>query len=174
MKEAERVREALRELLLTEKTQTALAKRLHVSQQALSSILRGSATPGYALARTVAKAMGAVDSDAWLRGAPPGRVAPRIRDRNGYAEALATARKVFRRVPPAAFDAIGNLMGDALPEVITFELLGGLATAWANSAMDDERSEAIVAQAELEMEAEDRRHEAILAARAPANSDVKK
>lgn len=169
-KESERVRAALRELLVIEKTQTALARRLGVSQQALSAVIRGTATGGYAIARAVAKAKGATDVDAWLRGAAPGRSAPRIRDRRGYDEALAIALKVFRRVPAEAFEAVSNLMGDALPEVITPEFLGGLASTWAQNVTDDERAEAIVAQAELEMEEEDRRA-ALLASRAPPSND---
>ena len=169
-KEAERVREALRELLVIEKTQTALAKRLGVSQQALSAILRGTASGGYALGRAVARAMGASNPDAWLRGAAPGVIAPRIRDRRGYDEALVAARRMFKRATPTAFEAVSNLMGDNLPEFITAEFLGGLAMAWANSAEDDERAEEITAQAEREMEEEDRRA-AVLASRAPASND---
>ncbi len=169
-KEAERVRAALGELLVTEKTQTALAKRLGVSQQALSAVIRGTATGGYAIARAVAKAKGATDVDAWLRGAAPGRSAPRIRDRNGFDEALVVAMRVFRRVPPYAFEAVGNLMGDALPEVITPEFLGGLASTWAQNVNDEARSDAIVAQAEREMEEEDRRVK-VLASRASPSND---
>lgn len=169
-KESERVREALRSLLAVEGTQTALAKRLGVSQQALSAVLRGTATGGYALGRAVAQALGAVSPDAWLRGASPKAAAPRIRDRPGYDEALAIALTVFKRVPVSAFDAIGDLMGDRLPETITPEFLGGLATTWANSTSDNERAEQIVAEAELEMEAEDREAVSRVKPGAPANS----
>lgn len=169
-KESERVRIAIRELLMVEKTQTALAKRLGVSQQALSAVIRGTATGGYAIARAVAKAKGASDVDAWLRGAAPGRSAPRIRDQPGYEEALAVALKVFRRVPRDAFEDIGNLMGDRLPEVITAEFLGRMASSWTLNATDDERAEVIVAQAELEMEEEDRKAAVLATSGAPANT----
>jgi len=170
-KESERVRLALRELLVVEGTQTALAKRLGVSQQALSAVIRGTATGGYALGRAVAQALGARNPDAWLRGAAPSAAAPRIRDRAGYEEALAIALTVFKRVPPSAFEAVGDLMGDKLPETITPEFLGGLATTWANNSSDNERAEAIVAQAELEMEAEDREAELRARSGAPANAN---
>lgn len=78
----------------------------------------------------------------------------RWRDLPGWAEQEREARKLFRKVRPVAFSALGNLMGEKPPAVSALAI-GLLASTWDQVASDDERVVAIREQAEREMDAED-------------------
>lgn len=155
--ETERLRSALRQMLAKEGSQSAVARSIKAKQQHISAVLSGKSSGGYALARAVAEAKSIREVDAWLSGRALTAEAPRLKNVEGYDAALIEAKRMFRRVPDHAFHAVGELMGESLPEHVDAIFLGTIAEAWARSADDNERSSAILHTAEAEMAAEDAR-----------------
>lgn len=152
--EAEKVRGLLRELIAAAGSQSALSKKIKVSQQHISNALAGRGV-GYALGRAAAHAAGVADFEGWLRGRSSSLLAPKLKGVRGFDEALVQARAMFRSIPAYAFDAVGELMGEQLPEHITPVALGMMASGWHEAASDEARTAAITAKAEREMNEED-------------------
>lgn len=152
--EAQKVRALLAVLVREHGSQTAVSKLIGQSQQHISNAIGGRGV-GYALGRAAAHASGIKDFDAWLRGRTQGVAAPRVRDVPGFAEHIAEAQAMFRSTPEYAFAAIGELMGENLPKHLTPMAIGLMASGWHAAASDEERSAAIVANAEREMNEED-------------------
>ena len=131
--EAGRVKEALQRLLTEAGTQRELARRIGVTPQAISRILTGG-DAGPALARKVADAMG-VPLEMLLRGeegeAASGSLEPRFSSLTGWAAAEAEARRRYRHIPEAAWQAVGNLRGAAVPVRVTADWIAQLASVYA-------------------------------------------
>jgi transcriptional regulator with XRE-family HTH domain len=129
--EAERVRQALRELLADcGGVQRELARRLGVSQQGLSQILNSNRPPGMPLARAIATHRGQ-SLDEVLTGAPLGEDRP-LRDLPGWAEAERIARERNPWIPAKAWDFLGACRTPFPPRTITPEWVAQLAASWAS------------------------------------------
>lgn len=107
--ESHRLQVAIRELLARHGTQTAVAERLQVTQQALSTILAGVSRGSYAMARTVARALGR-PVEQLLSGSlgadgGPWSTLP------GWNPALEQARAMFPRTSADAWEWLGTLSG---------------------------------------------------------------
>lgn len=160
--ENERVRAAVRTLLAKhDDNQSVLAPKIGYKQPSLSSFLQGRNGAGYKVARKVADLIG-LPLDQLLSGKTARQLAmPRFDTLPGWAEAVAQARAIYKKVPPYAFEVVGGWMG-ATPPSIDPITIGNLARDWWESSSDMERSEALIAQAQREMTEEDELH-------APAN-----
>lgn len=168
--EAERIREAIRELLRRPKydgNMTALGDDLQVSQPALSQILSGKNTPSLPTARRVAKLLGV---EIWVLLGDVGADVPRrVVELDRRYPSQDIAAEIFRRDGPSlGFDdalieqaiaeaavAVHDLPADATP-LRWFEHLkqvaGGIRYARKNPEIETKKREADAARA-LEMEA---------------------
>jgi transcriptional regulator with XRE-family HTH domain len=110
-----RIIAAIRELLRRGETQVGLAKKVHVNQATLSSLLARRHSAGYAFARSLASVLG-VPVGALLNGDGSGATTPTPwRDLQGWAAAEAEGRRAMPRVSDDAWRWLGSLMGPPLP-----------------------------------------------------------
>lgn len=160
--ESERVRALLRELLERDfqGNQSQAARVLGLTQSMINLVINGQRNPGTEVLDALSEYTGRAGDN--IRGR-----LPRYRDLPGWEEALPEAMKMFRRVPPAAFEAVGNLMGQAPPGELTPLVIGTLAQAWYSNAPDEARIAARAARADAEMAAEDAEAEREIAERLP-------
>lgn len=131
--ESDRVRAALERLWREAGTQRELGRRLGVTPQAISRVIQGQGA-GVTLARKVAEALG-ISMEALLGGSEAdvsdAVMEPRFANLSGWAEMEAEARRRFRHVPAEAFEAVRNLRGARVPDVVTAEWIGQLASTYA-------------------------------------------
>ncbi len=132
--ESQRVRVVLERMIEEVGTQSELARRLGVSPQAVSRVLKGEQA-GVTLARRLADAtgqrieqiIGASGSDT---AAP---LEPRLSNLSGWEAAESEARRRFKYVPEAAWDAVRNIRTAKPPQHVTAEWIGAIASDWARA-----------------------------------------
>lgn len=87
----------------------------------------------------------------------------RWREMPAWKIATQRARETYRgRLPDVAFDHGGDFFGSAPPTVIDERTVYNAAKLWWESRNEEEQSDALAAQAQAEMDAEDREAEGLL------------
>lgn len=135
--ESARIRTIVERLVEEAGTQSELARRLGVSSQAISRVMKGEQA-GVTLARRIADATG-TRIEHLLGGEAGGeeRMEPRLSSLVGWDAAEAEARRRFRFVPDSAWDAVRNLRTAQPPRVITADWIGSIASDWARAMGSD-------------------------------------
>lgn len=127
--------------------ETAAAKALDVTQATVNFVRNNKRAPGLDLLDGMAAVTGRAIDD--IRGKRP-----RFCELPGWAEALPEAMRMFKQLPPAAFEAAGNLMGMAPPGEITPLVIGQIAQGWYASADDATRIAARRSRTEAALDVE--------------------
>ena len=131
--EAQRVKEAIERLLAKATSQRELARQLGCSPQAISRVTLGQ-DPGQTIARQVADALG-IPLERLLRGDAADlsdtSLEPRFGALAGWTAAEAEARRRYRHIPEAAWQAVANLRGAAVPTRVTADWIAQLASVYA-------------------------------------------
>ena len=131
--EAEAVKAALRDLARSYKTQQELADALHVTQQTVSALIGDRASPGYAIARAIARLLNR-PLDVVL-GGDRSNAPTRWRTLPGAAEAFDEARRMFPNISPDAWTWVEDLAGST-PPTIAPVFFWTIATAYTNAPRD--------------------------------------
>lgn len=141
--------------------QQRAADVLGVSQSMISLAINGHKPVGWKLMKGIAAHTHQTLDE--LEGIErPGST--RWRNLDGWAEAVADARKMFPKVSVLAFERLGNLMGERPPSVSGLTI-GLLASTWDSTSTDADRIAEIRTNALREMAEEDAAATAAIRAR---------
>lgn len=148
-REVARVREILEGVIVERfgNNETATARALGVTQATVNYVRNKKREPGPELIDALSKITDRATDD--IRG-----LRPRFRELPGWEEALPEAMRMFKQLPPAAFEAAGNLMGMAPPGEITPLVIGQIAQGWYASADDATRIAARRSRTEAALDVE--------------------
>lgn len=127
--EDERVRAALARIVREAGSQAEASRRLGYTQQQVSRVMRGIPA-GRSFAERIAEHLGTTFAELVGRTAAA-RHRPVFSSLPGWEEAEAEARRRWRHVPAAAFDAVRGLSGAAVPTHVTPEWIAQLASVYA-------------------------------------------